>query len=287
MVSHRREVDYLKESTLKPVSGRLPLVEYVKAIVSRGPYILLEARYKAFSSNRSLWLGHLWYLIDPVLDIAIYGIVFGLLLNTSNGIEYYVLYLAIGVIFYRQASNGLSGGVGLIRARKNFIKAFAFPRACIIISKVLTNRLNTMPQTIVVFLICAFFPGGPGISPTMLLFPLILPLMYLFQLGCCFFSATLTHLVPDASKVITVFMRFWFYSSGVFYGVNRFSQFPTLEKVIQFNPALQLLKAYRDVLIYSSVPSLKSTLIIVVWSILGLLVGFIYFWWNEAKYARF
>lgn len=277
----------LSESQLKPVSGRLGLGEYLKGVYARRSYIFLESRYKAFSTNRNLLLGHLWYLIDPILDVAIYGVIFGLLLNTSNGIEYYVLYLAVGIIFYRQTSSGLSAGIGLVRSRKNFIKAFAFPRACIVITKVMTNALNTLPQTVMILLICGLYPGGPGFSLTMLAFPLILPCMWLFQLGCCFFSAALTHLVPDTAKVINVFMRVWFYSSGVFYGVSRFSQFPTLEKIVLFNPALQLLTVYREVLIYHSLPSGRSMLIILSWVLISLLVGFVFFWWNEAKYARF
>ena len=197
------------------------------------------------------------------------------------------MYLSVGVVFFRQLSSGLSIGVGLIRSRKNFIKAFPFPRACVVMSRTMTNVINSLPQMFVVVLVCGLYPGGPGFSLEMFALLLLLPLLYLFQLGCCFIAASVTHLLPDTGKVINVFIRLWFYGSGIFFGVERFSQFPQIEKLLVLNPAIYFLTAFRDILSYRTLPSLDIFLYLCCFSLGMLVIGFTVFWRNEPRYARF
>ncbi|WP_410171084.1 ABC transporter permease [Corynebacterium marambiense] len=272
---------------LKAVTGRPPLNIYLHELWQRRFFIRAEARAKAFSGTRNLLLGKLWLLLSPLLDTLIYGIIFGIILKTSHGVDHFVLFLIIGVVLFRLISKDLTDGSGIIRARKNVIKAFSFPRASLILSNSLKSLYDSVPPLLVLFAVIYFYPDGPDPTLTWLAFPLLFIVIKLFGAGLTFFAAWCTHLVPDLSRIIQVFTRFWFYGSGVFFSIDRFVDQPTLLRAMQLNPAYQMLTAGRDLLIYNSLPNTSTSALLLCWSITTFIVGFLLFWSAETRYAKF
>ncbi|MDK6266750.1 hypothetical protein QP143_04730, partial [Streptococcus agalactiae] len=90
-------ITYLADWNLKPVVGRPPLRTYISQLWGRRHFIWQNARARAFGKSKNMLLGHAWLILHPLLDIGIYGLMFGLLLKTSRGVPRFVGYLAIGV----------------------------------------------------------------------------------------------------------------------------------------------------------------------------------------------
>ena len=272
---------------LKPVTGRPPVGGYLRQLWQRRFFIRAEARAKAFSGSRNLILGNLWLLLGPLLDVLMYGVIFGVVLKTSRGIEHFVLFLVIGVVLFRLVSKDLSDGAGMIRSKKNVIKAFAFPRAALVLSHSLRTTYDSIPPILVLFAVIFFYPHGPGPTRTWLLFPLLFILMKTFGTGLTFLAAWSTHLIPDVARLIQVFTRFWFYGSGVFYSIDNFVDQPALLRVMQINPAYQILTAGRELLIYDTIPDTSFWVSLTTWAVSTLVIGFLLFWSAETRYAKF
>ena len=272
---------------LVPVTGRPSLPIYIKQLWQRRYFVAAEARAKAFSADRNLFLGNLWQVLAPVIDITMYGVFFGLILKTSRGVDHFPVFLVIGVVLFRIISRDLTSGIALIRTRRNIIKAFAFPRAALVFSQGLRTAYDSLPSLLVLFVFIIIYPGTPNLALSWLFFPILYLFLKLFGIGLLFFSAWSTHLLPDLSRVIQVFVRFWFYGSGVFFSVEKFVDQPSLLHVMQMNPAYQFLNSARSILIYDSVPPFESWLSLAVWSLSSFTFGFIVFWTSETRYAKF
>ncbi|MBV7294234.1 ABC transporter permease [Corynebacterium sp. TAE3-ERU16] len=287
---HHRRTEHSRsgrELFLKPVTGRPPLPEYVAQLWQRRHFIKAEARAKAFSGTRNMVLGNLWLIIGPFLDVAVYGLIFGMILKTSRGIDQFVPYLVVGVILFRMLAKDLNDGSNLIRSHRNIIKAFPFPRAALVFSLKLRGIYDSLPPIIVLLLFIYLYPNGPNPNWTAVLFFPVFCLLKLFGTGLTFLSAWMTHIIPDLSKIIQFFSRFWFYISGVFFSIDRFVEQPQLLKIMQGNPAYQILSMSRDLLIYNVLPPLDSWIFVSAWSCTTLIIGFILFWTREVKYAKF
>ncbi|MGC0145080.1 hypothetical protein ACPL7H_18995, partial [Pseudactinotalea sp. Z1732] len=92
---------------LKPVGKRPTLKRYLLDLWRRGHFIWADSRARAFSAGRGMILGNAWLVLQPMLNGAIYFLIFGLLLQTSRGIDRFVGYLIIGVFLFQFTARSL------------------------------------------------------------------------------------------------------------------------------------------------------------------------------------
>lgn len=273
--------------SLRPVSGRPPLGLYLKDIWDRRFFINEEAKAKAFSGSRNMVLGNAWLLLSPLLDAAVYGLIFGVILRTSRGVEHFIPFLFIGVTFFSLTTKFLVGGAGLIQVRKNFIKAFAFPRATVVLSHALRYFYDFLPVLLMTLLAIVTFPQRVTPYWTWLWLPVILACQLLFGTGLMFLSAYLTHRIPDIKNLITYLSRLWFYCSGVFFAIDKMVEHQTaLAFWIRANPMYRFLHAYRDVLLYRHPLDMATLGLLLAWGAGVFILGFVVFWTREVAYSR-
>lgn len=274
------------DEKLKPVNARPALLDYVRSLVSRWDFIWAEAKGRSSSRNQDLFLGRLWNVLSPLLNAAMYGVIFGLLLNTSHGIDNFVGYLVIGIIYFNFASQGLTTAGTLIRSSKNLINSFKFPTASVVLSTGLRQSIENAEPALVAVVFAVLFQLDKGISWTVILVAPIYFLMHVFSTGVMFFVARATAFIPDLKSIIFLVHRAWFYISGVFFSISRFVKDPSLQRILEFNPAYQFLAGVRECVLAGEVPSLKYWVFIVVVSFSVFVLGLIFFWQAEDRYVR-
>lgn len=270
-------------STLNP---RPSFPQYLKQLWNRRFFIGAEARLKALRSTRDYRLWKMWLVVNPILDVAFYGLLFGVLFQTSRGIENFLGYLIIGIIFMQMMTGLFSDGSGLITKSKSMIRAFAFPRASLIFSQTLRAAIdNLLPAAVGISLAMLAQWGKFPHWSIMLVIPLYI-LLHIFGCGLMLIAARLTAEVPDIKAVMGIVTRAWFFLSGVMFSLDRFSHVPVIQELMSHNPAYIILNAIRDSTIYQTAPSLETWGILCAWAFGTILVGFVYFWGAEEKYVR-
>lgn len=273
-------------SKLHPLHSRPKFITYLSKIWNRRHFIIADALGRSFQSQRDLILGRLWLVLSPLLDVAMYGVLFGLLLKTSRGIENFTGFLIIGVIFFGFILGGLTSGSGMIRESRSMISAFSFPRASIPIARIARQFLNnSLPALVALIAALAFQWGTPPGWEMFLVIPLYV-LIHIFSLGLALIVARLTAFIPDLRSLIPIAGRAWFYVSGVFFSVERFATNPTIQAIMVANPAYQFLQAVRDVVLYQTIPSTVVWVTLSAWSFGLLIIGLIYFWQAEERYVN-
>lgn len=276
----------IRADKLRPLHSRPKFFSYLAQIWTRRHFIIADARGRSFQSQRDMLLGRFWLILSPLLDVAMYGALFGLLLKTSRGIENFTGYLIIGVIFFGFLQGGLTGGSGMIKESRSMISAFSFPRASIPIARVTRQFLdNSLPALVALIAALTFQWGKPPGWEMLLVIPLYV-LIHVFSLGLILIVARLTAFIPDLRSLIPVAGRAWFYISGVFFSVERFATNPTVQDIMMANPAYQFLQAIRSVVLYQTIPSWEVWIALCAWSFGLLIIGLVYFWQAEERYVN-
>ncbi len=274
---------------LQQLGGRPPLLAYIQELWVRRHFALELAKSKIRSQNDQDRLGLGWVVLTPLINAAVYGFIFGVLLQTHKGIHNFLAFLVCGVFTFAFFSGCFSDGARSIIGNRGLVRTLHFPRAVLPIATVLQKLLELCAQVFVMCVIVLFSGERPSWTWFMIV-PVFLS-MALFCAGIAFFAARLTIHVRDVAQLIPFITRLIFYVSGIFFAIeNRFHG--KLEAVLKFNPVATYIQLVRDCLLEPSanvhgITQDWSTLGGgVAWGVITFIAGFIFFWRAEGLYGR-
>lgn len=273
------------DSNLSPLYSRPSFWKYLKELVWYRHFMVFEGRSKANRNGTGTLLGRAWIILDPLLQTALYVLVFGVILQTSRGMENFVGFLVLGVVFFQNSIKGLNSGNTMIQSSRGMISSFQFPIAVIPCASAVSNFFNGLVPVLVGVVIALLTQTDFSVPVSVLGIIPLYACVHLFGLGCIFWSARLTAMVPDLKSIIALLSRALFFLSGVFFTIDRFDGHELLQLVVQLNPIYQFLSTARSLVLEGTWPSLAVCGYIFLWSVVLPITGLIYFWAGEDKYA--
>lgn len=275
-----------KSGALHRVGARLPFFAYLAEIWKFRHFIFYDARSRVQSANNDDKLGSLWTVLNPILNGLSYYLIFGLLLQTSRGIENFIGFLIIGVFTYQFTARCVNSGAKSISKNKTIIRAFSFPRATLTIATIVREAMAFLPVMFTMLVMVLIFPPVENITWMWLMIIPIYIVQLLFNLGLSLLLARWVAFSNDFSNVINFALRIWMYMSGVFYSFDRYVNHPTLLTILNFNPLHQAMTMVRGVVLYEQLPSWESWAILGGWAVGLLIIGSLVFWKAEESYGR-
>ncbi|MFA9429698.1 ABC transporter permease [Egicoccus sp. AB-alg2] len=275
---------------LTRLGGTPPLREYLAQVWARREFARETAVGELRAQHMDTTLGALWHLLNPILQISIYYLIFGLILQVDRGVENFVGYLAVGVFVFHWSSKAITGGATAITGNEGLIRSLQFPRALLPISTVIKETLAFLPGVLV--MIAVMLLTGEGLSVSWLLAPAAFVLGCLFCLGGAFVTARATHVFRDTQNLLPFVFRLVFYMSGVLYVVDSRFHGAFERAWVQWafiaNPFYALLSIWRDAFM-SSQPISNLPLLWAsagIWAVGLLVVGLLLFRAGEKDYGR-
>lgn len=261
----------------------------------------LRGRYKGSI------LGFLWTFLNPLLQLVVYTLLFGVLLK-SNISDFY-LYLFVGLIPWIFIQTSASGGSGAILNQKSLVTKIRFPREVLPISYVTTAFINMLYCFIIIFIVVgvnvtihslnAGFLTGPyadlnGIQQPYdflpyLSLPLLFIIEYIFALGLCFLTSSITVYFRDMEHILSIVTMFWCYCTPIMYSLDNILQ-GDRERFrfifIYFNPMTTIVQGFQSVLYYGRWPDFSTLWVGAVYAIAFLLIGFGVFEFLKRRFAE-
>ncbi len=217
------------------------------------------------------WLGMLWTLLNPLLMLVVYAIVFPYILRVN--VENYTIFMIVALIPWNFFTNAITFGTGSIVANGPILKKVYFPREIIPISATTSQLVNFLITLVIVFVFILF--SGVGFSVHLLLLPFLILVQFILTLAINFVLSAITVYVNDVAHFVSVFLTLGFYGTPIVYQA---SMLPTkLQWVLKLNPMAQLIEAYRSILYYHQWPEWTGLLIWSVASIGLLILGYVIF----------
>lgn len=243
------------------------------------------------AGHRDKLLGNLWNLLDPLLFMGVYYLVFGIgFRQVQDSPRDFIIYLAIGVTAWRFFGESASESANCIRSRRGLVHEIDFPKALLPIS-ICLSRLYDFCWALLISVGLAFWLGVELTSSVMWLLPIVL-LQALFTAGFSLVVAHLGAFYADMTNVVGVGMRLWFFSSPIFYfardEAGRSGIIPE-EYLFYYmlNPLARFMDAYRDAVLWGRAPEADSLLYLAAVSVAGLLLGFLLFAHADRSFAKY
>ncbi|GAA2177707.1 ABC transporter permease [Arthrobacter parietis] len=267
------------------VGARPGFIDYLVQLWERRDFIGYDAKAKVQAGSRKDRLGSFWLILNPVLNGLTYFLIFGLLLQTSRGIENFIGYLVIGVFLYQISARSISNGARSLQSNQSIIRAFTFPRAALPIAANAREVLAAVPVVITMLVVILLLPPTEEIT---WLWALLLPalgLQFLMNLGLSLILARIVSQVNDVAHLLSFGLRLWMYGSAVFFSYDRFIGNDVLLALVKLNPLFNVLDIARNCLLYAQLPAWQSWAILAAWSLTFLAIGIAYFWQGEESYS--
>lgn len=226
----------------------------------------LRGRYKGSV------LGFLWTFINPLLQLAVYTLVFSVLLR--NNIDKYYLFLFVALVPWIFFSGSLTTGSVSVLSQKDMVKKIYFPREVLPISYVTSCFVNMLFSFIIIFVVV--FISGTGFSLRALaLLPFVMIIEYIFALGVTFLSSAITVYFRDLEHILGIISMAWLYLTPIMYSVDIIpDKYLTL---FMLNPMTPIIVAYRDIIYYKQIPQISTLLHALLFGIITLIIGWVIF----------
>ena len=268
------------------VGARPGFLDYLVQLWDFREFIFYDARARVQSGTRRDRLGSAWLLLNPVFNGLTYYLIFGLLLNTSRGIQNFLGYLVVGIFVFQFSAGAITSGARSIRNSKSVVQAFNFPRAALPIGANVRELLAAVPLILAMLLIVVVLPPAEKITWLWVLVVPAIMLQFLFNLGVGLILARIIARVHDVTHLLPFMLRAWMYCSAIFYTYDRFINNPEMLTAIKLNPLFNVIDIIRDCVIYAKVPPWQSWAILAAWALGALALGLVFFWKGEESYGR-
>ena len=304
---------------LRPSSARPSLGSYLRLVWQRRHFIVAYATARSVSMYTEARLGQLWQVLTPLLNSAVYYLVFGILFQANRGISNYIAFLVTGVFIFGFTERSIVVGSTVMRANIALIRALHFPRACLPLAYVLVEFQQLLVSMLVLFAI-VLGTGEPLTWYWLFLVP-VLVMQATFNMGAALILARVGAGAQDVTQLIPFLTRIWRYFCGVMYSIASLpATLPEWAKnVLSLNPAAvyisltrySIMSTYRDnapgaqpfnaakcaIFNAKKIPALQAYchptttiselwLAGVGWAVVTLAVGVVYFWQAETRYGR-
>lgn len=287
-----QSIDYraLAERHGLTISGARPTFSvYLRQIWDRRHFIVAFSRAKMTAQYSQARLGQLWQVVTPLLNAAVYYLIFGVLLQSKRGVDDYVPFLVTGVFVWTFTLTSVTSGVKAISGNLGLIRALHFPRASLPLALCIQQFQQLLFSMIVLVLVLLGF----GVPPTWHWF-LVVPTLVLqsvFNVGLALVVARVGSHTPDLAQVMPFIMRTWMYLSGVMYSLaDKAKHMPELvQTLLPLNPAA----IYIDLMRFALIDSFHADKLpanvwpaAILWALAVGGGGFWFFWSGEETYGR-
>jgi len=273
---------------LQRVGSKLPLREYLREIWRRREFAVTVPMSELRANNQDTALGQLWHLLNPLMLVGVYYLVFGVILQveTRRGMDVddYLPFLIVGVLTFNFTRSSVRTGAKMIVKNRKLVQSINFPRAILPASAMVSETVAHFFAIPVIFVLILLTGVRPS-ATWLLVVPIVIVQAFL-NLGLCMAMARISFHFRDVENVMPFLLRVWFYISGVLFPINPvLIPQPFLRNLLEFNPGFAVVQISRDAFLDGTFDP-RMWAIASGWAVFAVIVGFWFFRRAESEYGR-
>ena len=279
MENSRRQNNQIPVVYLRPAAGWLSIdlkeLWRYRELIFFLTWRDIKVRYK------QAVLGIAWAILQPLLTMLIFTLIFGILLKTpSQGLPYPLFALSALLPWQLFASALQRSSISLV-GNANLITKIYFPRLAIPLASVFAALVDFGVSFIVLLGVMAFYQYWPGWN--ILWLPLIVLLALLTALAVGLWLSALNVQYRDVQHMVPFIIQVWMYASPIVYPIETIPE-GTWRLLYGLNPMVGVIQGFRWALLGTTPPDF--TMLISVGVVLILLIsGLFYFRRMEKTFA--
>lgn len=210
------------------------------------------------------YLGVVWWVLEPLIFMSIYYIIFGIVLQ--RGTEDFVVYLIIGIVFFQWFNGTVEQTQRAILANKGLFRMVPVNKTIFPLTAIVKSVFKFGIGVGILATMLAVF----GYTPTFnyIYLPILVTVQLFMITGVSLVLCAIVPFLPDIANLVGHCMRIVLYSSGIFYTTdfipNRYVD------LFYLNPMAMIIHSYRNVLMYEKAPEFPIHLIVTAIGSVGL-----------------
>jgi len=206
----------------------------------------------------SSMLGMSWAIIQPLVLLALYTLVFSVIMKVrlggDGGIASFALYLFCGMLPWIAFSDAISRSAHVVLEHVTLIKRVVFPSEILPVYVVGATFIMELTALGVFLLVVALFHAPPGWALFALL--VIFAFQFMLTLGLAWMLASLNVFLRDIGQVLGLALTLAMFLTPIFYTPEMLPS--RLRPLLVLNPMATVVQAYRGILLDGAWPALPS-----------------------------
>jgi lipopolysaccharide transport system permease protein len=255
---------------IKPRSG-WQLINFKELIEYRDLFFFLVWRDIKVLYAQTI-LGFLWAILQPLIQIVIFTIIFGKVAKLSTEGIPYILYSSVAIIPWNYISQAMNQASSSLVTNQNMLGKIYFPRLIFPLTPVLAKLVDFSISILILLVIFIYY----GVFPTWnwLFIPFFLILMISVPLGFGLWLSALAIRFRDVKHAMTFVVRMLMYSAPIVYSASSIPE--NFRLLYSINPIVAVIEGLRACFLGTDIP---WTFIVpgIVTAVLLVLSGMLYF----------
>lgn len=246
----------------------------------------IKVRYKQTA------LGAAWAILQPLLTMVIFTVVFGRLAGLDKHIEGnipYPIYSLCALLPWMFFANSLTQAGNSLVSNQNMLKKIYFPRLVMPIASIMSSLVD-LAVAFLVFaaMLVVYSVHGQPIIPTLALLTLpgFVLLAFLAALAVGLWLSALNVEYRDVRYVIPFLVQFWMYATPIAYPSSLIREkSEILYTIYGLNPMVGVVDGFRWALLGTGNPPGFMLLVSILSTVVLLVAGLFYFRRMEKSFA--
>lgn len=190
-------------------------------------------------------LGFSWAILNPVMQVAVFTIIFGKVAKLGTDGIPYVLFSTVAIIPWTYMSEAMNYSSQSLVTGQNMLGKIYFPRIIYPLTPVLAKLLDFSISLVVLFAVMAYYQVTPGWNIVYL--PLFVVLMMMIPAGLGCWLSALAIRFRDVKFAMPFLLRMLIYTAPVLYAA---SSIPHEWRLLySLNPLVAVVEGYRACLL--------------------------------------
>ncbi len=239
----------------------------------------IKVRYKQTA------LGVAWIVLQPVVSMVVFSVLFGGLLKVPSGGVPYPIFAYAALLPWNYFASSLTRSSTSIVGSAHLITKVYFPRLVIPMAGVLSGLVDFGVAFLVLIGLMAYYGVMP--TPATILLPLFLLLAMLTALGFGLWLSALNVRFRDVNHLIPFLVQIWMYVTPVVYGSTLIPE--RFRFLLGLNPMTGVVEGFRWALLGNRLADAQAPDVLFAISIaialLVLVSGALFFTRTEQEFA--
>ncbi|MGG0276169.1 ABC transporter permease [Bacillus rhizoplanae] len=199
--------------------------------------------YEVKSTNNNNYLGLVWEVLNPLIQMSIYWFVFGVGIRGGAGVDEvpFVYWLMSGLAVWFFINSAILQASKSIYTRLNMISKMNFPMSVIPSYVIISNFYQHVILVGIVTILFVITGQGISIHYIQLVYYMFATIIFIFSLSLI--TSTLATIVRDVQIIVQSVMRMLLYLTPILWTPERLPSI--LQKIMQLNPLCYIVEGYR------------------------------------------
>lgn len=255
---------------------------FIKDLCKFKGYMFYSAKAQLKAELADSWLGGLWWILEPTLNMLIYMFVFTVVFQRTT--TYVTAFIVIGLTYWRFFHNSVIASITLMKHYRTVLAKVYIPKFILVGALLLVNAFKLLCSYVPIIILLIYYQI-PWSFHMLSIIPITLLLM-LFTFGICCWCTHIGVYVEDLNKVMKIALQMVFYISGVFYPINQLLSTGVAADLITLNPMALILCEARNSLLYAVPCQWQLLGIYAVLAVLIAVLGVIMIYKSESQYVK-